>query len=72
MMYTYRLILSWSDADQAWIAEVPDLPGAMADGATPQEATANAQVIIAEWIQVTQEEGRVIPAPQHFEMPASA
>ena len=71
-MYKYRLVVTWSDEDHAWIVEIPELLGAMSDGATPQEAVANAQVVIAEWIAVAQEEGRPIPQPQHYDIPASA
>ena len=71
-MYKYRLVVTWSDEDHAWLVEIPDLPGAMSDGATPQEAVANAQVVIAEWIEVAQEEGRPIPQSQHYDVSASA
>lgn len=60
----YRMILTWSKLDNAWLVEIPELPGAMADGATPEEAVANAQVIIEEWLEVAREEGRPIPQPQ--------
>jgi predicted RNase H-like HicB family nuclease len=59
----YAIILYWSD-DEAFIAEVPELPGCMADGATYQEALANAEVIIAEWIDTARELGRPIPQPR--------
>lgn len=62
--YHYRMTVYWSTLDQAWLVEVPELPGAMADGATPEEAVANAQVIIAEWIETAQEDGRSIPEPE--------
>ncbi len=62
--YKYRMILTWSKPDNAWLVEIPELPGAMADGATPEEAVANAQVIIDEWLEVAREEGRPIPQPQ--------
>jgi predicted RNase H-like HicB family nuclease len=60
----YEIILYWSKADQAFIAEVPELPGCAADGATYQEALANAEVIIREWIETAQELGRPIPEPR--------
>jgi predicted RNase H-like HicB family nuclease len=44
----------------------------MADGATPAEALANAEVIIGEWIMVARKDGRPIPEPQHHDVPASA
>ena len=62
--YRYEIILYWSHADQAFIAEVPELPGCAADGATYQEALANAEVVIREWIETAQELGRPIPEPR--------
>lgn len=47
----YEIILYWSQIDQAFIAEVPELPGCAADGATYQEALANGETIIQEWIE---------------------
>jgi predicted RNase H-like HicB family nuclease len=60
----YEMILYWSQEDQAFIAEVPELPGCAADGATYQEAVANAEVVIQEWIATAQELGRPVPAPR--------
>jgi predicted RNase H-like HicB family nuclease len=60
-MSKYELILFWSEEDQAFIAEVPELPGCMADGASYAEAVANAEKVIQEWIQTAQEMGRPIP-----------
>ena len=60
----YPIILFWSEADNAFIAEVPDLPGCMADGATQSEALQNVGVIIQEWIETAQELGHPIPAPR--------
>src|SRR5437016_6004326 len=60
----YEIILYWSKRDQAFIAEVPELPGCAADGATYQEALAQAEVVIREWIQTAQELGRPIPEPR--------
>lgn len=60
----YEIILYWSEEDEAFIAEVPELPGCPADGATRQEAVANADVIIAEWLQTARELGRPIPEPK--------
>lgn len=64
MMIKYEVIIYWSEEDNAFIAEVPELAGCMADGATYQEALANAQVIIQEWIETAREEGRSIPEPR--------
>jgi predicted RNase H-like HicB family nuclease len=60
----YEIILYWSNSDQAFIAEVPELPGCAADGATYQEALANAEVVVQEWIQTARELGRPIPEPR--------
>jgi predicted RNase H-like HicB family nuclease len=60
----YEIILYWSKEDQAFIAEVPELPGCAADGATYQEAVANAEVVIREWIETARELGRPIPQPR--------
>jgi predicted RNase H-like HicB family nuclease len=63
-MSKYGVIIYWSEVDNAFIAEVPELPGCAADGATYQEALANAEVIIAEWIETAREIGREIPEPK--------
>jgi predicted RNase H-like HicB family nuclease len=62
--YRYEIIIYWSEEDQAFIAEVPELPGCAADGTTYQEALANVQVIITEWIETAKELGRPIPKPK--------
>lgn len=59
----YKIILSWSEEDQAFIAEVPELPGCTGDGETYQEALQNVEVIMQEWIETAQELGRKIPEP---------
>jgi predicted RNase H-like HicB family nuclease len=63
-MTRYEIILYWSDADEAFIAEVPELAGCAADGATRQEALANVEVVIAEWIETARDLGRTIPEPR--------
>lgn len=63
-MIRYEVILYWSHEDEAFIAEVPELAGCMADGATYQEALANAETIIQEWIETAQSLGRQIPNPK--------
>lgn len=63
-MSKYEIILYWSEEDQAFVAEVPELPGCAADGPTRQEALAQAEIVIQEWIEVAQELGRPIPAPK--------
>ena len=60
-MIRYELIIYWSEKDQAFVVEVPELPGCMADGATYQEALLNAETIIQEWIETARELGRPIP-----------
>ncbi|NDO19964.1 type II toxin-antitoxin system HicB family antitoxin [Lachnospiraceae bacterium MD329] len=63
-MYNYEIILYWSEDDNSFIAEVPELPGCMADGKTRKEAIENAERIIDEWIEIAQEDGEVIPTPK--------
>ena len=63
-MSKYELIIYWSKEDEAFVVEVPELPGCMADGATYAEAVANAQAVIAEWIETARRMGRPIPEPK--------
>lgn len=60
----YEIIIYWSKADNAFIAEVPELPGCAADGATYSEALAAAEVVIGEWIVTATELGRPVPEPR--------
>jgi predicted RNase H-like HicB family nuclease len=62
--FRYEIIIYWSEEDEAFIAEVPELPGCMADGDTYQKALANAEQIIEEWIETAKELGRAIPEPK--------
>jgi predicted RNase H-like HicB family nuclease len=62
--HRYELIIYWSNEDQAFIAEVPELPGCAADGATYAEAVSNVEVVIREWIDTAMELGRPIPRPR--------
>ncbi|MBM4325736.1 MAG: type II toxin-antitoxin system HicB family antitoxin [Deltaproteobacteria bacterium] len=62
--FRYEVIIYWSDEDHAFIAEVPELPGCTADGATYQEAVANVEIVIQEWLETAQELGRPIPEPR--------
>ncbi len=64
MMIKYELIIYWSEVDQAFIVEVPELPGCAADGETYQAAVQKAEVVIREWIETAQELGRSIPEPK--------
>lgn len=63
-MPKYEVIIYWSEEDHAFIAEVPELPGCAADGATYQEALANVEVVIQEWIETAKQLGRPIPEPK--------
>ncbi len=68
-MTTYEVILYWSVEDQAYIAEVPELAGCLADGVTRQEALGNFEVAMEEWIETARELGRPIPEPkQHLQL----
>jgi len=63
-MIKYEVILYWSEEDNSFIAEVPELPGCMADGGNYQEALANVEKIAQEWIETAHELGRKIPEPK--------
>jgi predicted RNase H-like HicB family nuclease len=60
----YELIIYRSRADECFVVEVPELAGCMADGATYQEAVANAQLVIEQWLETARELGRPIPEPR--------
>ncbi len=60
-MHKYERIIYWSDVDQKFIIEVPELAGCMADGATAAEALENVEAVISEWIETAKELGREIP-----------
>jgi predicted RNase H-like HicB family nuclease len=60
----YEIIIFWSSEDNAYIAEVPELPGCMVDGNTYQEALKNVEQIIDEWIETATRLGRPIPEPK--------
>ena len=63
-MTKYEVIIYWSADDKAFIAEVPELPGCMADGPTKQAALKNVDVVIKEWIATAKSLGRPIPEPK--------
>ncbi|MCY4377574.1 MAG: type II toxin-antitoxin system HicB family antitoxin [Spirochaetaceae bacterium] len=63
-MVKYEIIIYWSQDDEAFIAEVPELPGCAADGDTYQQALDNVQVTIREWIETATELGREVPEPK--------
>jgi len=64
MSIKYELIIYWSEEDRAFIVEVPELPGCMADGETYEQAVVNARQVIEEWIETARELGRHIPEPR--------
>ena len=63
-MSRYEIVIYWSDEDEAFIAEVPELAGCNADGGTRTEALEKVEVVIAEWIETAEELGRPIPEPK--------
>jgi predicted RNase H-like HicB family nuclease len=64
MSIKYELIIYWSELDNCFLVEVPELPGCMADGQTYQDAVTNVELIIQEWIETATELGRKIPEPK--------
>ena len=64
MIPKYEIIFFWSQEDNAFIAEVPELPGCMADGITYAEALKNIELVIQEWIETAEELGKIIPEPR--------
>jgi len=64
MPHKYEIIIYWSEEDKAFIAEVPELPGCMADGNTYVDAVKNAEQVIDEWIETAKSLGREIPKPK--------
>ncbi len=64
MIMKYEIIIYWSDEDEPFIAEVPELPGCATDGETYQEAVQNVEIIMQQWIETAQEIGRAIPQPK--------
>jgi predicted RNase H-like HicB family nuclease len=63
-MHKYELIIFWSEEDERYVVEVPELPGCMADGQTYEEAIKHAEVVISEWIETARNLGREIPQPK--------
>lgn len=64
MMFRYEIILYWSELDQAFIAEVPELLGCAADGDNYQEALHNVELVMQEWIETAKDLGRLVPEPR--------
>ncbi len=62
--HKYEIIIYWSDNDEAYIAEVPELSGCMADGQTYTEVITNVEIVIDEWIETAKALGRTIPQPK--------
>jgi predicted RNase H-like HicB family nuclease len=62
--WKYEIIIYWSDEDQSYIAEVPELPGCAADGKSYKQALANVEVIIHEWIETAKDLKRTVPEPK--------
>ena len=63
-MTKYEIVIYWSKDDEAFIAEVPELPGCMADGPSHRDALANVETVISEWIETAKSLGRPIPEPK--------
>jgi predicted RNase H-like HicB family nuclease len=64
MSIRYELIIYWSEQDQSFIVEVPELPGCMADGESYEQAVANVRRVIEDWIETALEQGRPVPEPR--------
>lgn len=60
----YEMVIYWSEEDDAYIVEVPELPGCMSDGRTYEDAIKNTLAVIWEWIETANELGRDIPKPK--------
>jgi len=63
-MNKYEVIIYWSDEDDCFVTEVPELAGCMSDGKTYQEALQNTEIVVQEWIETAKELGRDIPRPK--------
>jgi len=72
MSKNFEIMIYWSKEDGAFLAEVSELPGCMADGRTYQEAVTNVEVMVEEWIQTAKELGRPIPGSRRRLMYARA
>lgn len=62
--YSYELLVYWRDEDEAFIAEVPELPGCAADGVSYQDVLAELEIVIDAWIETAKEMGRAVPEPK--------
>lgn len=63
-MSRHMIVIYWSEPDQKFLAEVPELAGCMVDGDTQAEALAAVEVVAQEWIETAQQLGRTIPTPR--------
>ena len=63
----YRKNIYWSQEDNCYIVEVPELPGCMADGKTQEEAVNNAEIVISEWVETAKQLEKEIPSPVYYE-----
>lgn len=63
-MYKYEMIIYWSDVDNLFIVEVPELPGCMSDGVSYEDVIRNVEIAISEWIETAKSLGREIPEPK--------
>ena len=64
MHFLFEIKTYWSNEDQCYVVEVPELPGCMADGDSYQDAITNVEIVIAEWIETAKELGRQILKPK--------
>ena len=71
MLKSYALLVFWSPADAAWVADAPDLKSCSAFGASPEEAVAELRIAMEAWLDVAKEKGMKLPVPQ-FNTPLQA
>jgi predicted RNase H-like HicB family nuclease len=63
-MNKYEIIIYWSEADQVFVAEMPELNGCIAHGNTQDEALKEVNIVAHEWLQIAKEKGWYIPEPK--------
>lgn len=64
-MNRYAIIVFWSEEDEAWVADVPDLKSCAALGASPEEAVAEVRIAVEAWLATARDAGLPIPAPRY-------
>ncbi len=64
MSIKYELIVYWSEEDESFVVEVPELPGCITDGKTYEQAVTNSRQVIEEWIETAHNLGRPVPKPK--------